>query len=130
MLKITLRNDEKLVINGAVLRSVGRTELFIENEVALLRGREVMAPEEANTPARRLYFACMMAYLDPANRDTHRESILTLLADLMGALEAPEARALCVAFAHHVGSGDHYRALADCRGLIDYEAGVLSALAA
>ena len=45
MLKITLRNDEKLVINGAVLRSVGRTEVFIENEVALLRGREVMSPE-------------------------------------------------------------------------------------
>ena len=126
MLKITLRSDEKLVINGAVIRAVGRTELFIENEVALLRGREVMSPEEANPPARRLYFACMMAYLDPEGRDTHRESILTLLADLMGALEAPEARALCVAFAHHVGLGDYYRALTDCRGLIEYETGVLS----
>jgi flagellar protein FlbT len=130
MLKITLRNDEKLVINGAVLRSVGRTELFIENDVALLRGREVMNPEEASTPARRLYFACMMAYLDPEGRDAHRDSILTLLADLMGALEAPEARALCVAFAHHVGLSDYYRALADCRGLIDYETGVLAPLAA
>jgi flagellar biosynthesis repressor protein FlbT len=130
MLKITLRKDEKLVINGAVIRASGRTEVFIENEVALLRGREVMSPEEANSPARRLYFACMMAYLDPEGRDAHRESILTLLADLMGALEAPEARALCVAFAHHVGLGDYYRALADCRGLIEYEIGVLSSVAA
>ena len=72
----------------------------------------------------------MMAYLDPEGRDAHRDSILTLLADLMGALEAPEARALCVAFAHHVGLSDYYRALTDCRGLIDYETGVLSALAA
>ncbi|CAN5411950.1 flagellar biosynthesis repressor FlbT [soil metagenome] len=130
MLKITLRNDEKLVINGAVIRAVGRTELFIENDVSLLRGREVMAPGEANTPARRLYFACMLAYLDPANRETHRESILTLLADLMNALESPAAKALCVGFAHHVGLSDYYRALAECRGLIDYETGVLSSLAA
>jgi flagellar protein FlbT len=130
MLKITLRNDEKLVINGAVLRSVGRTEVFIENAVALLRGREVMSPEEANTPARRLYFAAMLAYLDPEGRNAHRESILTLLADLMNALEAPQAKALCVAFAHHVGMSDYYRALADCRALIDYETGVLAPLAA
>jgi flagellar protein FlbT len=127
MLKITLKKDEKLVLNGAVLRAAARTELYLENDVAVLRGRDVMAADEADTPARRLYFACMMAYLDPVRRPSYQDDILTLLADLLSALESLEAKGWCMAFARHVGAQDYYRALSVCRLLMDYEAHIFAA---
>lgn len=125
MLKIILKDGEKMVVNGAVLRAGGRTTLWLENEASVLRGREVMRPEEADTPARRLYFACMMAYLDPERLDSYRADILGLLADLMSAIETPQAKVRCAAFAREVAMGNYYRALAECRQLIGHEAALL-----
>lgn len=125
-LRITLRDGEQLIVNGAVLRSVGRTDLCVENNVTLLRGREIMAPGEATTPARRLYHACMLAYIDPDGADAHRDEIVNYLGGLMGALEAIDAKAACASFARKVATGDYYRALADCRNLIAYESDALA----
>lgn len=125
MLKIRLRQGEKMVVNGAVLRAASPTTLWLENDAAILRGREVMRPEEADTPARRLYYACMLAYLDPAGRQAHQESILTLLDDLMRALETPGAKISCASLAYDVALGDYYRALSHGRQLIDHEAALL-----
>lgn len=129
-LRISLRNAEPVIVNGAVLRSVGRTDLMVENNATILRGRDVMKPEEADSPARQLYFACMMAYIDPDA--THQDALLERLERLMAALEAPEAKAVCIRFAQKVATGQFYPALADCRWLIGYEAQVLgrAALAA
>ena len=128
MLRISLRDGEKVIVNGAVLRSIGRTDLRVENGASVMRGRDVMSPEEANTPARRLYFACMMAYIDEGDLVAHQEDIIARVRDLMDALEAPEAKAACASFAHKVACGEYYKALADCRWLIDYEARALARL--
>lgn len=121
-LRISLRDGEKIIVNGAVLRAVGRMDLCVENNVALLRGRDVMTPEEANTPARRLYFACMLAYIDQGDRAAHQDAILELVRELMDALEAAEAKATCLSFVEKIATADFYRGLADCRWLMKYEA--------
>lgn len=128
-LRISLRNGEKCVVNGAVLRSDGRTTLYVENSAAILRGRDVMSPADATTAARRLYLACMMAYIDPAQVARHQQTILDGVADLLGALEAHEAKAVCIAFAGKVATLDFYSALADCRWLIAYETAAIERLA-
>lgn len=125
-LRISLRDGEKIVVNGAVLRANGRTNFIVENTVAMLRGRDVMTPEQANSPARRLYFFCMMAYIDPVEEARHQDSIIELMRSLMEALVADEARAMCISFAEKVAMRDYYRALADCRWLIDYETEALA----
>lgn len=127
-LRISLRDGEKLIINGAVLRATGRTQFVIENQVSVLRDREIMAPEEATSPARRLYFACMMAYIDSNHISEHHDRIVELLRDLLGALQAEEARAACIRFASQVAVSDFYRALAECRTLIRYETEALARL--
>ena len=127
-LRITLRDGEQMVVNGAVLRSRGRSELTVENRVSILRGREVMQPEDAVTPARRLYLACMMAYIDEAGRDAHQNQIIGLVGDLVAAFETPAAKGACVSLARFIALGDHYRALGECRKLIDHEATALSRL--
>ena len=121
-LRISLRDGEKMIVNGAVLRSVGRTDISIENNAAILRGRDLMTPEEANTPARRLYFACMMAYVDQGEIVSHQDDIVRLVSELMEALQSPEAKSVCISFAQKVATGQFYKALGDCRWLINYEA--------
>ncbi|WP_242138955.1 flagellar biosynthesis repressor FlbT [Sphingomonas sp. TREG-RG-20F-R18-01] len=124
-LKIWLREGEKVIVNGAVLVALGRTRLAIENHAAVLREREIMAPEHANTPARRLYFAAMMAYIDEPGRDRYQDQVLLLLHDLLNAIQSETARAMAVSFARHIASADFYRALGDCRDLIAYETAAL-----
>jgi flagellar protein FlbT len=126
-LRISLRDGEKVIVNGAVLRSVGRTDLRLENGASVLRGQDLMTPQEANSPARRLYFACMMAYIDDGERTQHQDDIVQLVRALLGALKAPEAQAVCVAFAQKVACRQFYAALSECRWLINYEAELLAA---
>ncbi|MBO9713520.1 flagellar biosynthesis repressor FlbT [Sphingomonas sp.] len=121
MLRITLRDGEKAIVNGAVLRAVGRTQILVENKVSILRGREIMRPEEATSPARQLYFSTMLAYIDPAGRDAHQERVVALLGALVGGLADPEAKASCIQFATNIAHGDYYRALADARAIIAQE---------
>ncbi|EJU09810.1 flagellar biosynthesis repressor FlbT [Sphingomonas sp. LH128] len=128
-LRISLRNGEPVIVNGAVLRAVGRTDLVLENDATILRGRDVMKPQDATSPAKQLYFACMMAYIDPADLERHQQTLLEKLEVLLGALQAPEAKAVCVAFANKVSVGQFYQALSDCRWLIAYEAEALARVA-
>lgn len=121
MLRITLRDGEKAIINGAVIRAVGRTQIAVENKVSILRGREIMRPEEATTPARQLYFAAMLAYIDPASRDAHHDSVVELVGALVALLEAPEAKSACVRFASEIAQGEYYKALGTAREVIAFE---------
>ncbi|MBU3078649.1 flagellar biosynthesis repressor FlbT [Sphingomonas quercus] len=129
-LRISLRDGERMVVNGAVVRATGRVNLCVENTATILRGRDVMTAEEANTPARLLYFACMMAYIDPDNAARHRDAIVSRIGDLMGALESPEAKRVCIAFAQKAALLDFYGALTDCRWLIAYEAEAMARIPA
>lgn len=120
-LKISLRDGEKLVVNGAVLRSVGRAVISVESRAAILRGRDVISREDATTPGRRLYHACITAYTDPDHRDLHQDCILAALSDILAAMPSHAAQSACASFAHRVAMGDYYRALAACRDLIALE---------
>lgn len=129
MLRITLRDGEKTIVNGAVLRAVGRVQICLENNAAILRGRDVMKPEEATTLARQLYFACMLAYIDPEGRPRHQDTLLTLLAAIMPGA-GPELQTICIRFAGELAAGDFYRGLAAARALIAIEDQAASAQAA
>jgi len=125
MLRISLRDGEKAIVNGAVLRASGRVTLYLENHAAILRGRDVMRPEEANTAARQLYFACMLAYIDPDGRDKHQQSILALISAVVTTATDPRVHVACVRFAHEAARGDYYKALSAARELIACEAASL-----
>lgn len=122
MLRITLHDGERAIVNGAMLKAVGRTQLCIENKASILRGREVMPPEEATTPARKLYLACMLAYIDPEHRVTHQDTILEMLRELLATLPGDRAKAACARFANDIAHAQYYRAISSARDLIAYEA--------
>jgi flagellar protein FlbT len=120
-LRISLRDGEKVIVNGAILRSVGRTNLSIESKAAILRGRDLIEPEQATSPATRLYHSCISAYVDPEGSVAHQDRIVAALSDVMATLQQPVAKAAAASFARLVATSDYYRALADCRSLIAME---------
>src|ERR1035441_3309612 len=64
-LKLSLKPGEKFVLNGAVLTNGDkRTSLVIQNKACVLREKDIMQPKDAKTPARLVYLAIMMMYLD------------------------------------------------------------------
>lgn len=129
-LEISLGEGERIIVNGAVLRAKARLRLAVENQVAILRGRDVMTPEEADTPGKRLYYTCMLAYIDEAHVEQHREDLATFLTDFVGALESLEAKATCARIASFAASSNFYRALMECRNIIRYEAEAFNRLEA
>jgi flagellar protein FlbT len=71
-LKLSLKPGEKFVLNGAVLANGDkRTNLVIQNKACLLREKDIIQPDETDTPAKRIYFPIMMMYLD-ADDAKHR----------------------------------------------------------
>ena len=53
-LKLSLKPGEKFVLNGAVMTNGDkRASLVIQNKASLLREKDIMQREDANTPARR-----------------------------------------------------------------------------
>lgn len=120
-LKVTLKDKERIIINGAVISALGRVSIEIENRAVILRGKEFMSAEEATTPARQLYHATMLAYIEPEHRDRHQDAIVELVTAVMAAQQSLEAASLCVAFAQKAVSEDYYQALATCRQLIALE---------
>lgn len=121
-LKLTLKPGEKFVINGAVVQNADRrATLVIENKASILREKDIMMPEQANTPMRRIYFAIMMMYLDDRGSKQYYEQFVQRMAEFMEAISTPDALAECVNITGYVHEKQYYKALLACRKLFSFE---------
>jgi flagellar protein FlbT len=121
-LKLSLKPGEKFVLNGAVVQNGDRRGvLVLQNKASVLREKDIMQAEEANTPARRIYFPMMMMYLDEAGASRYYDEFVRRLTEFMGVVRNPEVLADCVAISKHCMAHEYYKALMLCRKLIEYE---------
>jgi flagellar protein FlbT len=121
-LKLSLKPGERLVLNGAVLQNGDRRGvILLQNKASVLREKDIMQEEEANSPARRIYFAVMMMYLDEAAADRYHDEFIVRLQEFMGVIRNPDILAECVSVSRHVLAREYYKALMACRKLIEYE---------
>jgi len=121
-LKLTLKPKERFVINGAVVvNGERRSHLLIQNNVSILREKDVMQESEANTPVRRIYFAVQMLYLDDSNSSAYYQLFERRLEEFLGAIKDREARAQCANILSDVENGNYYRALSTCKKLFPFE---------
>jgi flagellar biosynthesis repressor protein FlbT len=121
-LKLSLKPGEKFVLNGAVLTNGDRrVSLVIENKASILRDRDIMQADQANTPAKRIYFPIMMLYLDPEQSEQYYEEFVTRMSEFMNAITDRDALATCVAISRDVLQGHYYKALIKCRQLFEFE---------
>ena len=122
-LNLTLKPHEKLIVNGAVLsnNSPRSVTLCFHNKAQLLQQKDVMLPEEANTPLLRTYFALQCLYLDGENAESHRKLFMQFATDLFAATGNAEIRNAITSALVHVGAGEFYRALSALRAALPAE---------
>jgi flagellar protein FlbT len=121
-LKLSLKPGEKFVLNGAVVQNGDRRGvLLLQNKASVLREKDIMQQDDANTPARRIYFPVMMMYLDEAGAQSYYAAFAQRLTEFMGAISNPKVMADCVEISRLCMSGEYYKALMLSRRLIEYE---------
>lgn len=125
-LKLSLRPSERFVVNGAVVQNGDRRcVLMLQNHASILREKDIMQPEEATSPARRIYFPIMLLYLGEGDGDALGGEARQRIAEFAGAVLQPEARLECLEMGKDLDSGQFYRALTRCRKLMAYEENIL-----
>ena len=128
-LKLTLKAGERLVVNGAVIQNGDRRCNFvIQNKASILREKDIMQPEEANTPSRRIYFALMMLYMDDKRTKKYQDEFIDRMSEFMDAVSSPEIISLCVDIIRLSQTGSYYKSLVVCKKLFPLEAEILGSL--
>ena len=69
-MNISLKPDEKLYINGAVIRADRKVSIELLNDVTFLLESHVLQAHEATTPLRQIYFVIQVMLMDPASANT------------------------------------------------------------
>ncbi|MEQ8301562.1 MAG: flagellar biosynthesis repressor FlbT [Hyphomonas sp.] len=122
-LKLSLKPGETFVVNGAVVRNGDRRGvLLLENQARVLREKDILRPNEATTPVRRVYFAIMQMYLLGETEGPAYTQTAEAVAALLAAGSSEEERASVLEISADVAAADLYRALSRCRKLMSAEA--------
>ena len=124
-LRVELKPFERIVIGETVLVNSGtRTSFLIDGDAPILRERDTVTPENANTPAKRLYLCVQTMYLKndiPRYRTTYQG----LMRDFRAT--SPGDRLAADAINEHVVAGALYKALKEIRKLMKREDALLAA---
>jgi flagellar protein FlbT len=123
-LNITIKPHEKLIIGGAVITNgSAKSELLIENNVPILRGKDILSLDEADSPCKRIYFAIQLMYVDQDNMAEHHKTYWELVRDVAEA--APSRKPVLQEISDNVLNRRYYQALKLTRKLIAYEQEVI-----
>lgn len=126
-LKVNIKPGEKFVVNGAVMVAGNKgASLVLQNEATLLLGKDIMQEDEADTPAKRIYFTILLMYLDDDGRSDYYPTFMKLVEDFMEATTFGEVRRTLLHIVQDVNAQRYYRALKTCKALISYETQVLA----
>ncbi len=120
-LKIELKPGEKCIVSGAVITNGGtrRCELVFENKVSILREKEIIRPQDANTPCKNLYFTVQLMYIDSDNLDRYSTSYSSQIMEIMKA--APSLVGPINIITKLVMDQKYYKALTQIKTLIEME---------
>lgn len=119
-LKITIKPNERLIIGGSVI-TTGRSkgELIVENNVPVLRAKDILREKDAVTPCKRIYFVIQLMYVDCKALAEKHNIYWSLVKDVMAA--APSTAGLIAEMSEQVLNSRYYQALKIAKKLIEYE---------
>lgn len=118
-LKVELKPGEKIIIGDCVVTNHDqRTRLMIDGQAPILREKDILTPQRADTPAKRIYLAVQLMYTSKEPRAYH-EQYFALVRDITHA--APSVWPYIESINNHILTGEMYKALKDAKKLIGYE---------
>lgn len=126
-LVLKLKAGEALIVNGAAIRFRTRAVIDLPSRADILYGKQILAPDQATTPARRLYAALQSAYVTSSEeRARHLALALAFARDFAEATTSRTLRTILTQIEHDALAGRFYPALKACRLVIAHEDAVLN----
>lgn len=124
-LKITLKANEKIYINGAVIRADRKVSLELLNDVQFLLEGHVLQPDAATTPLRQLYFIIQVILMNPQGAPEAREMLRRSMPLLLATFSDEGIRAALKNIDRMVNEEHVFEALKALRALYPREASIL-----
>jgi flagellar protein FlbT len=120
-LKISLKPNEKIYLNGAVIRVDRKVTIELLNDVQFLLESHVLQIDEASTPLRQLYFILQVMLMNPTGADDAYEMFRRSLPLMIASFTDPEISGTLKHIDRMVGEGHVYEALKAIRSLYPLE---------
>ena len=118
-LKVELKPGEKFILGDSLVTNDDqRTRLYLEGNAPILREKDIMTPEAANSPAKRIYLSVQILYL---SRDLKavQDEYFTFVSDIIAA--APSTVPYVTRISTLILNNQLYHALKEARRLVEYE---------
>lgn len=123
-LKVELKPGERIIVGESVITNDDqRTRLIIEGDAPILREKDILTPETADTPCKKIYLAVQLMYL-ARNPKQHHDLYFSLVKDVM--LAAPSTLPYLDRMNNQILTGSFYKALKEAQQLLRYEEELLS----
>jgi flagellar protein FlbT len=125
-LVIDLKPNEKVIVGNAVITNDDkRTRLQIDGDAPILREKDVMQMDEADSPCKRMYYIIQGMYLANAEKATEMyDEYFKSMRDIQDA--APSTAEHFNSINAFILSGHYYKALKAAKDLIAYEEELLN----
>jgi flagellar protein FlbT len=122
-LRVELKPGERIVIGKSVItNSDTRTAFLIDGDAPILREKDILTAETANTPVKRIYLCVQMMYLEN-DLQNYQELYLGFIKELIQAV--PSFKPKIEEVSNLILSGNLYKALRELRPLIKREEDLL-----
>ena len=125
-LKISLKPNEKIYLNGAVVRVDRKVTLELLNDVQFLLESHVLQMDEATTPLRQLYFILQAILMDPQNAEPTLVLFYEVLASAVASFSNETVLEGLKAARQMAGAKRIFEAMRTIRGLFPVEAAILA----
>jgi flagellar protein FlbT len=118
-LKVELKPFERIIIGESVItNSETRAHFLIDGEAPILREKDILTAETANSPVKRLYLCVQQMYLEK-DIPKYQELYMGFVKDLLEAV--PSFRPQIEAASKLILSGQLYNSLKEIRKLVRME---------
>jgi flagellar protein FlbT len=125
-LVLELRQGEMMIVNGAAIRFRTKTRLELTARARFLFGKQIMSPDQADSPARRIYFSLQAAYIGtPEEREHGLRAARLGISDYKEATTSNLAREILDRALAAAEADDCYQALRLIRRIIRHEDAVM-----
>jgi flagellar protein FlbT len=124
-LRLVLKPYEKVILGGAVITNgPSATTFSVENSVPILREKDILTEDQADTYCKKLYLIVQLMYLGSVPNVELANLYGKLVTDLLVA--APSTKDLISTVTGYILDGRYYQALKQAQQLIQYEEELLN----
>jgi flagellar protein FlbT len=120
---IDLKPGEKIIVGKALITNDShRARLHIEGDAPILREKDILLQDEAQSPCQLVYMTVQLMYLSDKPHELH-QLYFNQVKDVQNA--APSTALFFMRINDNILDGNYYKALKEAKNLIEHEKEIL-----